>query len=68
MEAGVLLARDGLQPSSGSSVAPTAAPTTTKLKIRQVFEMEDFAPILFEKQVQHKVELQAELTNQTADK
>jgi hypothetical protein len=30
--------------------------------------MEDFAPILSEEQIQHKVELRAELPNQTANK
>jgi hypothetical protein len=39
-----------------------------EVEIRQVFEMEDFAPILSEEQIQHKVELRAELPNQTANK
>jgi len=39
-----------------------------EVEIRQVFEMEDFAPILSEEQIQHKVRLRAELPNQTAQK
>src|SRR6202161_3630820 len=39
-----------------------------EVEIRQVFEMEDFAPILSEAQIQHKVALRAELPNQTAEK
>jgi len=39
-----------------------------EIEIRQVFEMEDFAPILSEEQIQHKVHLRAELPNQTAQK
>ena len=38
----------------------------SEIEIRQVFEMEEFAPILSEEQIQHKVELRAELPNQTA--
>ena len=40
----------------------------SEVEIRQVFEMEDFAPILSEGQIQHKVERRAELPNQTANK
>ena len=40
----------------------------SEVEIRQVFEMEDFAPILTEEQIQHKVEKRAELPNQTANK
>jgi len=40
----------------------------SEIEIRQVFEMEDFAPILSEEQIQHKVKLRAELPNQTAKK
>ena len=39
-----------------------------EVEIRQVFEMEDFAPILSEEQIQHKVAKRAELPNQTANK
>lgn len=108
MKAGVLLALDGLHPSSkgarvkfsgksrtvidgpfaetrelvaGFSIlqvkslqeaiewvkrAPTCSASDYEVEIRQIFEMEDFAPILSEEQIQHKVELRAELPNQTA--
>src|SRR5438132_7353938 len=39
----------------------------SEVEIRQVFEMEDFAPILSEEQIQHKVPKRAELPNQTAN-
>ena len=39
-----------------------------EVEIRQIFEMEDFAPILSEEQIQHKVSRRAELPNQTANK
>jgi hypothetical protein len=49
--------------------APNCNPgSDAEVEIRQVFEMEDFAPILSEEQIQHKVERRAELPNQTADK
>jgi hypothetical protein len=38
------------------------------IEIRQVFEMEDFAPILTEEQIKHKVAKRAELPNQTTNK
>ena len=110
MKAGVLLALDGLLPSSkGARVkfsgksrtvidgpfteskeliagfwilqvnsleeaiewvkrAPSSSPDDYELEIRQIGEMEDFADILSEEQIQHKVELRAELPNQTAKK
>jgi hypothetical protein len=111
MKAGVLLALDGLHPSSkgarvkfsgksrtvvdgpfteakeliaGFSIlqvksleeaiewvkrAPNCNPgSDSEVEIRQVFEMEDFAPVLSEEQIQHKVERRAELPNQTANK
>ena len=110
MKAGVLLASDGLYPSSkGARVkvsgksrtvidgpfteskeliagfqiwqvksleeaiewvkrAPAPDAGDSEVEIRQVFDMEDFAPILSEEQIQHKVELRAELPNQTANK
>ena len=111
MKAGVLLALDGLHPSSkGARVkfsgksrtvidgpfteakeliagfpilqvksleeaiewvkrGPNCSPTGEgEVEIRQIFEMEDFAPILSEEQIQHKVELRAQLPNQTANK
>jgi hypothetical protein len=39
-----------------------------EVEIRQVFEMEEFAPILSEEQIQYKVAKRAELPNQTANK
>ncbi|HXB70767.1 MAG TPA: YciI family protein [Candidatus Acidoferrales bacterium] len=39
-----------------------------EVEIRQVFEMEDFAPILSEEQIQHKIRARAQLPNQTANK
>jgi len=111
IKAGVVLAMDGLHPSSkgarvkfsGNSItvvdgpfteakeliagfwlwqvksleeaiewvkrAPFCSPTgDSEVEIRQVFEMEDFAPILTEEQIQHKVAKRAELPNQTANK
>ena len=47
---------------------PTPDAIETEIEIRQVGEMEDFAPILSEEQIQHKVHLRAELPNQTANK
>ena len=40
----------------------------SEIEIRQVFEMEDFAPILSQKEIQHKVRARAQLPNQTANK
>jgi len=110
MKAGVLLALDGLHPSSkgarvkfsgksrtvidgpfteakeliaGFSIlkvkslaeaiewvkrSPNCSAGDYEVEIRQVFEMEDLAPILSEEQIQHKVRLRAELPNQTANK
>ena len=49
--------------------APNCNPSgDSEVEIRQIFEMEDFAPILTEEQIQHKVEKRAKLPNQTADK
>ncbi len=110
MKSGVLLAADGLHPSSkgarvkfsgksrtvvdgpfteakeliaGFSIlqvksleeaiewvkrSPNCSPTGEgEVEIRQVFEMEDFAPVLSEEQIQHKVAKRAELPNQTAN-
>ena len=47
---------------------PNCGPGDSEVEIRQVFEMEDFAPILTEEQIQHKVAKRAELPNQTANK
>ena len=111
MKAGVLLALDGLHPSSkgarvkfsGKSRTVVDGPFTeakelvagfwlwqvksleeaikwvkrapfcsaagdSEIEIRQVFEMEDFAPILSEEEIQYKVRRRAELPNQTANK
>jgi hypothetical protein len=38
------------------------------IEIRQVFEMEDFAPILSQEEIQHKVAKRAELPNQAVSK
>ena len=49
--------------------APNCNPgSDSEVEIRQVFEMEDFAPVLSEEQIQHKVHVRAELPNQTANK
>jgi hypothetical protein len=40
----------------------------SEIEIRQIFEMEDFAPVLSEEQIQHKVAKRAELPNQTVNK
>jgi len=49
--------------------APNCNPGSDyEVEIRQVFEMEDFAPVLSEEQIQHKVAKRAQLANQTANK
>ena len=49
--------------------APNCSPTgDSEVEIRQVFEMEDFAPVLSQEQIQHKVAKRAQLPNQTANK
>ena len=109
MKAGVVLAMDGLHPSSkgarvkfsgGGSLTVIDGPFTeakeliagfwiwqvrnieeavewlkrcpcepgAEVEIRQIAEMEDFAPVLSEEQIQHKVAKRAELPNQTANK
>jgi hypothetical protein len=45
---------------------PNCSASDSEVEIRQVFEMEDFAPVLTEEQIQHKVRLRAQLPNQTA--
>ena len=47
---------------------PNCSADDYEVEIRQVFEMEDFAPILSEEQIQHKVAKRAQLPNQTANK
>ena len=109
MKAGVVLAMDGLRPSSkgarvkftgGGSLTVVDGPFTeakeliagfwiwklnnieeaiewlkrspfepgAEVEIRQIAEMEDFAPVLSEEQIQHKIAKRAELPNQTANK
>jgi hypothetical protein len=46
---------------------PTCGPGEFEIEIRQVFEMEEFAPILTEEEIQHKIAKRAELPNQTAN-
>ena len=108
IKAGVVLAMDGLQPSSkgarvkfsGKSRSVVDGPFTeakeliagfwiwrvnslegavewvkrcpndgdSEIEIRPIFEMEDFAPLLSEEEIQHKIAKRAELPNQTANK
>ena len=110
IKAGVVLAMDGLHPSSkgarvkfsGESCTVVDGPFTeakelvagfwiwkvksleeaiewvkrcphphdvdSEIEIRQVGEMEDFAPILSEEEIQYKIAKRAELPNQTANK
>ena len=110
IKAGVVLAMDGLQPSSkGARVkfsgkdrtvvdgpfaetkeliagfwiwqvksleeaiewvkrCPNPHAGESEIEIRQVFEMEDFAPILSKEEIQHKVAKRAELPNQAVNK
>jgi hypothetical protein len=108
MKAGVVLAMDGLHPSSkgkrvkftGGSPTVIDGPFTeakeliagfwiwkvnnieeavewvkrcpcepgAEVEIRQIGEMEDFAPVLSEEQIQHKVARRAELPDQTVNK
>ena len=111
IKAGVVLAMDGLQPSSkgarvkfsGKSRTVVDGPFTEakeliagfsilqvksleeaiewvkrgpncnpageyEVEIRQIFEMEDFAPVLTEEQIEHKVQRRAALPNQTVNK
>jgi hypothetical protein len=37
----------------------------SEIEIRQIFEMEDFAPVLSEEEIQHKVKAREQLTGQT---
>jgi hypothetical protein len=47
---------------------PTSHAGDYEVEIRQVFEMEDFAPILSKEEIQYKVAKRAELPNQTFNK
>lgn len=40
----------------------------SEIEIRQVFEMEDFAPVLSPEEIEHKNRIRAQLPNQTASK
>jgi hypothetical protein len=108
IKAGIVLAMDGLHPSSkgarvkfsGKSCTVIDGPFTetkeliagfwiwqlksleeaiewvkrcphdgdSEVEIRQVFEMEEFAPILSEEQIQHKIRARAQLPNQATEK
>src|SRR5271170_6130275 len=48
--------------------SPFSSAGDYEVEIRQVFEMEDFAPILSEEEIRYKVAKRAELPNQTANK
>jgi hypothetical protein len=47
---------------------PNAAAGESEIEIRQVFEMEEFAPILSQEEIQYKIAKRAELPNQTFNK
>jgi hypothetical protein len=47
---------------------PNSSTRDYEVEIRQVFEMEDFAPILSQEEIQYKIAKRAELPNQTANK
>ena len=47
---------------------PNSSDGDYEVEIRQVFEMEDFAPILSAEEIQYKIAKRAELPNQTANK
>src|ERR1700722_15675595 len=47
---------------------PNAAVGESEIEIRQVFEMEEFAPMLSEEEIQYKIAKRAELPNQTFNK
>ena len=47
---------------------PNSGAGDYEVEIRQIFEMEDFAPVLSEEQIRHKVAKRAQLPNQTASK
>ena len=47
---------------------PNCSAGDYEVEIRQVFEMEDFAPMLSEEQIQYKIAKRAELPNQTFNK
>lgn len=47
---------------------PNCGADEAEIELRPIFEMEEFAPVLTEEQIQHKVAKRAGLLNQTANK
>ena len=47
---------------------PNPHASDSEIEIRQVFEMEEFAPILSQEEIQHKVAKRAQLPNQTVNR
>jgi hypothetical protein len=47
---------------------PNSSTGDYEIEIRQVFEMEDFAPMLSQEEIQYKIAKRAELPNQTFNK
>ena len=47
---------------------PSSCTGDFEVEVRQIFEMEDFAPILSEEEIRYKIAKRAELPNQTANK
>jgi hypothetical protein len=47
---------------------PNPHAVDSEIEIRQVFEMEEFAPVLSEEEIKHKIAKRAELPNQSTDK
>ena len=47
---------------------PSSGTRDYEVEIRQIFEMEDFAPMLSEEEIQYKIAKRANLPNQTANK
>jgi len=47
---------------------PNPHATDSEIEIRQVFEMEDFAPILSEEEIKYKVAKRAQLPNQAVNR
>ena len=47
---------------------PHSDKVDSEIEIRQVFEMEDFAPILSEEEIKYKVEKRAQLPNQAVSR
>ena len=47
---------------------PNPHNSDSEIEIRQVFEMEDFAPVLSQEEIQYKVEKRAQLPNQAVSR